>query len=136
MMKKGLLYILLPLLLNACGFVHEERLTGNYYLIAIDAMEDMSVSYYDKEFDVFQGICGNGVYEVGYDDHFIITKKYKELNRWKYDKTVTEYYIIPVDNTGDSWKAQEDCIGPLTKQEFEAKRKELGVPDVITFKKI
>ena len=136
MIKKGLLYILLLLTLSACGFVHEERLTGKYYLIAVDAMEDMSVSYYNRELDVFQGIGGNGVYEVGYDDHFIITKKYKELNTWEYDKTVTEYYLIPVDNIQESWKAQENYFGPLTKQEFEAKRKELGVPDAITFKKI
>lgn len=82
------------------------------------------------------------MYEVGFDEHFIITKKYKErtdslgMSTYQYDKTITEYYIIPVDNTQRAYEAQENCFGPLTLQEFEAKRKELGVSDQIAFEGI
>lgn len=51
----------------------------------------------------------------------------------RYNTDITEYYIIPVDNTQNGLEAQENCFKLTTKEEFEAKRKELGVPDKITF---
>lgn len=54
------------------------HLTGHYCLIAVDSKEDMNVSYYQKDADIYLGVGGKGVYEVGFDEHFILTKKYKE----------------------------------------------------------
>ena len=41
-MKKVILLIVL-LSLYGCGFVYERQITGNYYLIATDVMEDLAV---------------------------------------------------------------------------------------------
>ena len=51
-------------------------------------------------------------------------------------KDTTEYYIIPVNNTQKAWEAQENKFGAFSKKDFEVKRKELGVPDDITFKEL
>ena len=136
-MKKVILIIIL------FGFVccetWYEKLIGNYYLLAIDSMSEMRVSYYDKGMDLDISITENGIYEVGHDENFILAKAYKTLidslgnSLHRYNTDITEYYIIPVDNTQNGLKAQENCFKLTTKEEFEAKRKELGVSDKITF---
>ncbi|WP_455623830.1 DUF3997 domain-containing protein [Parabacteroides sp.] len=140
-MKKVILHMALLFILSGCGFVYEEQLTGNYYLVAVDVKDDMTVCYHDEP-ELWLGIGKEGVYEVGYDEHFILTKNYKVLldsagmSLHRYDKSITEYYIIPVDNTQNHFDAQENYFGAFTEEEFEAKRKELGVSDDITFKKL
>lgn len=141
-MKRLIVYIVLLLSLYGCGtFVYERQITGNYYLIATDVMEDLAVCYRDSP-DTYATIGGSGVYEVGNDEHFILTKKYKEVPKpgrdslfTTYDKSITEYCIIPIDNT-QKWNATENYFILPTKEEFEAKRKELGVSDDITFRKL
>lgn len=88
-------------------------------------------------------ICGlYSVYAVGYDDNFILVKAYRAfkdsmgISLPRYDKDTTEYYIIPVNNTQKAWEAQENKFGAFSKKDFEVKRKELGVPDDITFKEL
>lgn len=137
-MKKVILYTAL-LGLISCDVTWNDKLTGNYYLLAIDSMSDMRVTYYPKNGSMNFDITENGIYEVGHDENFILTKAYKTLidslgnSLHRYDTDITEYYIIPVDNTQSGLEAQENCFKLTTKEEFEAKRKELGVSDKITF---
>lgn len=137
-MKKVILYIAL-LGLISCDVTWNDKLTGNYYLLAIDSMSDMRVTYYPKNGSMNFDITENGIYEVGHDENFILAKAYKTLidslgnSLHRYDTDITEYYIIPVDNTQSGLEAQENCFKLTTKEEFEAKRKELGVSDKITF---
>lgn len=136
-MKKILLYIAL-LSFVSCDAWHE-KLIGNYHLSAMDSRDDMRITYYDKALDLDISITESGVYEVGHDDDFILAKAYKTLkdslgsSLYRYDKEITEYYIIPVDNTQGGWEAQQNSFKLLTEEEFESKRKELGVSDDITF---
>lgn len=137
-MKKVILYIAL-LGLICCDVTWDDKLTGNYYLLAIDSMSDMCVTYYPKNGSMNFDITENGIYEVGHDENFILAKAYKTLidslgnSLHRYDTDITEYYIIPVDNTQSGLEAQENSYKLTTKEEFEAKRKELGVSDEITF---
>lgn len=137
-MKKVILYIAL-LGLISCDVTWDDKLTGNYYLLAIDSMSNMRVTYYPKNGSMNFDITENGIYEVGHDENFILAKAYKTLidslgnSLHRYDTDITEYYIIPVDNTQSGLDAQENCFKLTTKEEFEAKRKELGVSDKITF---
>lgn len=138
-----LLLLLLPLL-QSCGFVYERHLTGNYYLIAVDTKEDMDVCYHLQEDDdaPYTGITGASVYAIGYDNDFILVKAYRILkdsmgiSLQRYDKNTTEYYIIPVNNSQEAWEAQDNKFGAFGKKDFEIKRKELGVSDNITFKRL
>lgn len=139
----SLLLLFLPLL-QSCGFVYERHLTGNYYLIAVDTKDDMDVCYHQQHDDdaPYVGITDASVYEMGYDDDFILAKAYRTLrdsmgrSLHRYDKNITEYYIIPVNNTQEAWEAQENKFGAFSDKEFEVKRKELGVSDDITFEKL
>lgn len=137
-MKKVILYIALLGLIR-CDVTWDDKLTGNYYLLAIDSMNDMCVTYYPKNGSMNFDITEGGIYEAGHDDNFILAKAYKTLidslgnSLHRYDMDITEYYIIPVDNTQSGLEAQENCFKLTTKEKFEAKRKELGVSDKITF---
>ena len=137
-MKKVILYIALFGLIS-CDVAWDDKLTGNYYLLAIDSMSDMRVTYYPNNESMNFDITESGIYEVGHDEHSILAKAYKALkdslgySLFRYDTDITEYYIIPVDNTQSGLEAQENCFKLTTKEEFEAKRKELGVSDKITF---
>lgn len=43
-MKRWIVYIVLLLGIASCGtLVYERQITGNYYLIAVDSMEDLGV---------------------------------------------------------------------------------------------
>ena len=138
------LFLLLIPVIQGCGFVYQRHLTGNYYLIAVDTKEDMDVCYHRQNDDdaPYTGITGASVYAVGYDDNFILVKAYRAfkdsmgISLPRYDKDTTEYYIIPVNNTQKAWEAQENKFGAFSKKDFEVKRKELGVPDDITFKEL
>lgn len=136
-------YLLSLTLLQSCGFVYEQHLTGNYYLIAVDSKEDMDVCYHQQKDDaLYTGITGSSVYEIGHDDNFILVKAYRALkdsmgiSLYQYDKNTTEYYIIPVNNTQEAWEAQDNKFKTLNKEDFELKRKELHISDDITFKKL
>lgn len=138
----SLLLLLLPLM-QGCGFAYKRHLTGNYYLIAVDTKDDMDVCYHQQKDDVlYTGITEARVYAVGYDDNFILVKAYRALTDSmgiplpQYDKNSTEYYIIPVNNAQEAWEAQENKFGAFSKKNFEVKRKELGVSDDITFKRL
>ncbi len=129
--------------MQSCGFVYKQHLTGNYYLIAVDTKDDMDVCYHRQTDDaLYIGITGASVYAVGYDDDFILVKAYRalrdsmDISLQRYDKNTTEYYIIPVNNTQEAWEAQENKFRAFSKKDFEVKRRELGVSDDITFKRL
>ena len=129
-----LLLLLLPII-QSCGFVYEQHLTGNYYLIAVDTKEDMDVCYHQQKDDdaPYTGITEASVYAVGYNNDFILVKAYHAfkdsmgISLYRYDKNTTEYYIIPVNNTQEAWEAQENKFGPFNKSDFEVKQKELAL---------
>lgn len=118
----SLFFLLLPLM-QSCGFVYKQHLTGNYYLIAVDTKDDMDVCYHRQTDDaLYIGITGASVYAVGYDDDFILVKAYRalrdsmDISLQRYDKNTTEYYIIPVNNTQEAWEAQENKFRAFSKR--------------------
>jgi hypothetical protein len=55
-MKRFIVYIVLLLGITGCGtFVYERQITGYYYLIAIDSMEDLAVCYHNAS-DIYADI--------------------------------------------------------------------------------
>jgi hypothetical protein len=100
------------------------------------ADEDLDVSYYLGNGN-YIGVVGATVFAVGYDDEYIIAKRHPHTGYGLsgINKKITHYYIIPlkykVHNSPD-----ENRIGPLSEEEFMAKRKELKMSDSLTFTKI
>jgi len=111
------------LLISGCGFVHDEHITGQYRLIAVDIDEQMSISY-DLGDGSAVGRISETVFSYGYGERFIVAKQHPNGNRG-----ITNYFYL--DMTKDSKYAEpsDPVTGPLTQKEFEDEKKRLKLPD-------
>jgi hypothetical protein len=128
---KCLSAIISLIMMDCGGFVHQERLVGNYYLIAIDSEGDMRISYRIGE-SSFLGAIRATVFAVGYDSNFIIVKQHPSASFGKIDRTKIDYYIVPAQDISK----YDVVIGPLDQNSFIQKRRELKIPESLTFTKV
>jgi hypothetical protein len=136
-MKRVLKYLVIGIFMTGCDGIYVEHLVGNYYLTKMD--------YDDKELDLSYNL-GNGSYigvvppalfAAGYDDEYIIAKLHPRNGLYgdgAINKKVTYYYIVPLKYKVHH-SPDENRIGPLSEEEFPAKRKELKMSDSLTFTK-
>lgn len=110
---------------------HNEKLIGRFYLLAMDDMNDMTVCHLDSIYRI--GIVPPTVFAVGFNDNYILVKQHPEKFP-EIDKSITNYYIIPIKNV--QYYNEKDIIGPMTKEQFKNKRKELKIPDALSFTKV
>lgn len=112
--------------LAACGFVHDERLTGPYRAVAVDVDEQMSVCE-GQPHEAVHCVVLATVFAIGHDDDFIIAKRHpmNEPTETAPDKSITEFWIV---RTGDGL-----VMGPLDEHRFEVERARLGVPADVDF---
>ncbi|MDR2809097.1 MAG: DUF3997 domain-containing protein [Tannerellaceae bacterium] len=88
---------------------------------------------YKLENGDYIGVAGSTVFAAGYNDDFIIVKQHPlSCLTMNVNRNVTNYYIIPLKYKVHDWP-YENRIGPLSEKEFQAKRKELKIPDSLTF---
>jgi len=116
---------------NFSGFVYKKQIIDKYYLIAIDIDEQMTICYPINNGD-FIGIIDETVYSIGYNKDFIIAKQHPFKLPNNYEKSKTNYFIIPISKKR-SIIPEDNVIGPLTKAEFETNRKNLNIPDSLSF---
>ena len=122
--------ILLLFIIIFSGCHYNKPLAPGYELSAIDTDEAMSIYYYDNGMGI--GVINPTVFAVGYNEDFIIAKQHPRKFPNPPDKSITNYFIIPIkDKVRQS--PDDNKIGPLTESEFKEKRKELGIPDEVTF---
>lgn len=135
-MKKLMLYLSISLLFVGCqDLAVKEKIIDNYFLVAADASEWTSLSYHeDNEGTNYSSLIEATVFAVGYNDNYMIVKQHPCILPNPPDKTITNYYILPLKE-GMDWRTKNGLIGPLTEQEFIEKRKELNIPDEVTFTK-
>jgi len=119
--------------LNSCigglGFVYKEHLFGNYYLVAMDVIEQCSLSYHTENDKVNFGgtIIGQTVFAVGYNEKYLIAKQYYHNNPDRtIDKSKINYYILPLIE-GMNWRTKNGLIGPVDSLTFENIRKNIGI---------
>lgn len=132
------LFIIFLIIIFSCdsSFRYKENIIGNYYLVALELNEDMSLSYkVNEEDDAFVGIVNPTVFALGYNKDYIIVKQHPEKKPFVPDKTITNYFIVPLNNKV-SKSVEKNIIGPLSNEEFKNKRKELGVSSDLTFTRI
>jgi hypothetical protein len=137
-MKNITLYLLVLIGLSSCeGLAIKENIFGNYYLVAADIGEDLSLSYHEGTLsDVLGGVNYDGlieptVFAVGYNDKYIIVAQHPNI----YDRKITNYFILPIKK-GMNWRTKNGLIGPLSLTQFNAKRRELGISDELTFTRV
>jgi len=125
-----ILFALFAISLKSCwysGWAYEQHLTDVYHLVAGDGEDYMCILRIDDSKGQLV-IIPYTVFSAGYDQNFIIAKQHPREFTTPIDKSVTNYYIIPVKDN-----PMNRAIGPLTLKQFEEKRKELNVPDSIKF---
>lgn len=123
-MKALLLSSLLSVaLLSGCGFVHDEQLTGPYRLIAVDTLDQASVSYALPN-GAAVGRISDTVFAVGWNDRHIVAKQHPKNNR-----SITHFYYLDISRDGPHADPSASVIGPLSESEFLSKRAELDLPE-------
>ena len=134
-MKQKNLWLLILCLLSGCtGFSSKENIVGNYYLIATDTDEQSSLSYCepaDKNGCI--GIIEATVFAVGYNKDYIIAKQHPRVDPKVPNKSVTNYFILPITKKETHWGSNSGLIGPLRLDQFNEKKKELNLPPDLKF---
>jgi hypothetical protein len=129
-MKTKILYLILLLALSSCGFVINDEIIPNYYMTAPDISEQLSLSYHNStDGGNYATIVKETVFAVGYNHHYIITKQHPHKLSDTLNRSITNYYILPLDTPID-WHNMYPLIGPLTLEQFENKKKELNITDI------
>ena len=137
---KRVLSLIIVLAAYSCiggfGFVLDKKIIDNYYLIAVDIDEQCALCHRDKGENGASIVIRPTVFAAGYNDQYIIAKQHPliEARHDSIDKSITNYYIVPRKEEIKNWTEYYTLIiGPLTELEFTEKRKELSIPDEVTF---
>lgn len=129
------IYLIMLLFFVGCSGLDKEQLIGNYYLTAIDYVnENMSLSY-KLESGNFIGVVNPTVFALGYSKEYIIVKQHPLEFSKPPNKSITNYFIVPIKDKIHQFP-DENKIGPLTALEFKEKRKALGISEELTFTKV
>jgi len=129
-MKISFFLLSLSFLVNSCEVYHE-KLVGDYYLDVHESRTDMTIVYVSEE-GYRVGLMRPTVFAVGYNKQFIIIKQHPNHIRNGINRSITNYYIVPVENPV-SRALDENVVGPLTKVEFEHARQEMAIPENLDF---
>jgi hypothetical protein len=112
-----------------------KHLVGNYYLTKGDYVDEELDLSYDLGNGSYIGVVPPTLFAIGYDDEYIIAKNHPHKFGDPVNKDITYYYIVPLKYKVHH-SPDENRIGPLSEEEFKAKRKELKISDSLTFTKI
>ena len=77
---------------------------------------------------------GATVFAVGFNENYMIIKQHPRT--WPYPhENVTYFYILPLKE-GMDWCTMNGLLGPMTIEQFNQKRKDLNIPNSLTFTKV
>lgn len=141
-MKRSIL--LFALLLTGCGDIDfaigpgmadfSAPLCGDYHLIRSSAHQiQVSPMGYGSSTPIIQV----KVVDLGHDDRFVIAKQ--NVLRRRSPDNPQDTYMEPDPGNFQFWildSMKPQVYGPFTRETFDAKRRELGVPDTITMKDV
>ena len=125
--QRSLATIIIVLWPVACnlGFAYEEKLIGDYGLIAVDVMEQMSVSKF-RNGSARVAVINETIFATGWNDEFLIAKQHP--NPGRIDRSVTNFYILRVTDG--------ELFGPYTESEFRKARHRLQLPESLQFTRV
>lgn len=109
-------------IMTGCDFEGQDQIGKNYFLRKGDLKKDVDIGFGTKE--VSEGIIGPTVFEVYWNDDFILAKRHPISK----GKKIVEYYILKKVVFGEA-KASENMFGPLTLEQFEMMKKKLSIKE-------
>jgi len=125
--RRNLAAIVIVLWPVACnlGFAYEEKLIGDYGLIAVDEMEQMSVCKF-RNGGGGVAVINETVFAAGWNDEFLIAKQHP--NHGSIDRSVTNFYILRVTDG--------ELFGPYTESGYQKARQRLQLPGSLQFTRV
>jgi len=121
------LLLLVCFFVSGCGSVHDEQITGPYRLIAVDIDAQMSLSY-DLGNGSAIGRINETVFAYGFDKQYIVAMQHPKGNR-----SITHFYYLDMAKDSKYADPEVSVIGPLSKKDFDAASKRLGLPKISQF---
>jgi hypothetical protein len=134
-MKPRILFLCIVFgLFEGCtGFAIKRQLFGNYYLVATDGDEGLSLTYHGpNDGNTYGDIVPATVFAIGYNDSFMIIKQHPRTFPNPPNRNVTNYFILPIKKDFN-YRTMNEMIGPISFEQFTQKRRELGIPDSLSF---
>lgn len=133
-MKLFLFLFFLVFFLSSCHqMTVEEKIIDNYYIAASDDSDEKFLSFHENsDNQIYGSIIEPCVFAIGYNDKFIIAKQHPKEFGGRVNKTITNYYILPLFPKMN-WRNRNGLIDPLTLEQFLFKRKELTISDSLMF---
>jgi len=130
-MKTSVLLLFCTAVFSSCqDFVVEQRIIENYYLTASDELDGTALSYHEPiDGSNYGTIIDATVFAAGVDNRYMIVKQHPRNFPNPSDKSITNYYILPLKARMD-WRTKNGLIGPLTLEQFNAKRKQLDISGI------
>lgn len=108
-------------LLFSCNDIIKNHITGRYYLVSNGTYDNMTISYEIDDEGNTVGVIDEKIFSVGNNDKFIIAKQHPKNSR-----NSVNYFIIPIYKEF-TYSPEKGVLGPLSLNQFEAKRKELNL---------
>jgi hypothetical protein len=130
-----LFLFLLFFILNGCDSMYNKNVVGNFYLTAVESLDDACLVYHEHKSNSYPAIIAYGIFSVQYNSEYIIVKKHPFLNtqsRLRFDMNVTEFYIVK--NVHTDFFDDKNCLGPFNEETFLRKIKELNICNLIEFR--
>jgi hypothetical protein len=136
-MKINYLLIVFLSFFQSCeSLAIKEHLVGNYYLIASDDQHQLGLGYHTPEDeDTYGEIVPATVFAVGFNENYFILKQHPYIFAKPPNTSITNYYILRNQKLFN-FKTQKGLYGPLTYDQYNLKRQELGIPDSLNFSKV
>lgn len=125
-----LCFLTLAIILNGCGqsLTYEQHITGNYYLVAGDVFEQMTVSRKTaNKSNSYTIVIDSTVYNVDWNNDAIVIKQHPSKFGEPVNKTITNYFILLLSS--------DDIYGPYDKKEHLVKLQSLGIHKNFEFSK-
>jgi hypothetical protein len=99
-----------------------------YVLTAVDNLSQMSLSF-DEQDGTTLGLVGATVFSIGANDKYIVVKQHPYSNNtFKYDASVTNYYIVERISSPNYEDRKKKVQGPFSKDEFDKLSISLSLP--------
>ncbi|WP_282039933.1 hypothetical protein [Saccharicrinis aurantiacus] len=98
-LQRLILILSVGLILKSCGgfgFLYQKHLTDDVWLIAVDEIEQMSVSLKVSE-NGYSGLIDETVFAVGFNKNYLIAKQHPRKFPEPPQKDSTNYYIIDLN---------------------------------------
>ena len=126
MIKNTITTLIALILLTSCK-ESSIKIIGRYSLGSDEEGDSYILSYkIDKDAELV--LVDAYVYAIGLDSNFMILKRYPK-NNGSITRTQTYYYIVPIYKNF-TYSPEKGIIGPMPLEEFNLKRKELGIQNI------